>query len=98
MDEAAASIKVVRSRAEATQVQPSEVTLDLILDEGARELICEENHRMTLVRTGTLVERVRRLNSGITSNIQKYNKLLPIPQSEIDLNKDGKLEQNPGYD
>lgn len=95
--EAAASINKIRSRAQASQLQPAEITLDIILDERARELIGEENRRMTLVRTGTLVERVRRLNAGVTSNIQEHNKLLPIPQSEIDLNKDAKLEQNPGY-
>lgn len=94
---AAASINAIRSRAQASLVQPSDITLDFILDERARELIGEENRRMTLVRTGTLIERVRRLNSAVPSNIQEYNKLLPIPQSEIDLNKDAKLEQNPGY-
>ncbi|HEY4206166.1 MAG TPA: RagB/SusD family nutrient uptake outer membrane protein [Puia sp.] len=31
--------------------------------------------------------------SGLTSK----NLLMPIPQSQIDLNKDAKLEQNPGY-
>jgi starch-binding outer membrane protein, SusD/RagB family len=95
--EAAASMNVIRSRAQASLIQPSDVTLDYILDERARELIGEENRRMTLVRTGTLIDRVKRLNYGVPSNIQEFNKLLPIPQSEIDLNKDGILKQNPGY-
>jgi len=97
LPEAAASINVVRSRAQASQIQSTDVTLDFILDERARELIGEENRRMTLVRTGTLVDRVKRLNYSVTSNIQEFNKLLPIPQGEIDLNKDGDLKQNPGY-
>jgi hypothetical protein len=97
LPEAAASLNVVRSRAQASQIQSTDVTLDFILDERARELIGEENRRMTLVRTGTLVDRVKKLNYGVTSNIQDFNKLLPIPQSEIDLNKDGDLKQNPGY-
>jgi starch-binding outer membrane protein, SusD/RagB family len=97
LPQAAASINVLRNRAQATPVQASDITIDFILDERARELIGEENRRMTLVRTGTLVDRVKKLNFKESSTIQDYNKLLPIPQSEIDLNKDAKLEQNPGY-
>jgi hypothetical protein len=40
-------------------VQASQITLGFILDERARELVAEENPRMTLVRTGTLVESVQ---------------------------------------
>ena len=83
------------------------MSLDFILDERARELVGEENRRMTLVRTGTLVERAKRLcgtvtlaggNIETTNGIQDYNVLLPIPQTEIDLNKDAVLEQNSGYE
>ncbi|MDB5023268.1 MAG: SusD family protein, partial [Mucilaginibacter sp.] len=59
--------------------------------------IGEENRRMTLVRTGTLLERVKRLNFMENTTIQPYNSLLPIPQTEINLNKDATLTQNPGY-
>jgi hypothetical protein len=97
LDAAAASINVLRSRAKATLVTAADVTLDLILDERARELIGEENRRMTLVRTGTLLDRVKRLNIAENSTIKEFNTLLPIPQTEINLNKDAKLEQNPGY-
>lgn len=97
LTEAAASINVLRSRAQASQIQASDITLDFILDERARELIGEENRRMTLVRTGTLLDRVTKLNFATSSTIKDYNKLLPIPQSEIDLNKDSKFGQNPGY-
>jgi hypothetical protein len=103
---AADDINELRTRAHAPQVSANDITLDFILDERARELIGEENRRMTLVRTGTLVERAKRLN-GIapiangnietTNGIQDYNTLLPIPQTEIDLNKDAELIQNPGY-
>jgi hypothetical protein len=95
--EAAASLNMIRSRANATPVTPAEVTLDYILDERARELLAEENRRMTLMRTKTLVNRTLKYNTqtfnpvrGLTSK----HLLLPIPQSEIDLNKDAKLEQN----
>jgi hypothetical protein len=96
-EEAAASINVLRTRAGASPVQASDITLDFILDERARELIGEENRRMTLVRTGKLVERARKYNSGSVTGIQDHHQLLPIPQTEIDLNRDARLEQNPGY-
>lgn len=103
---AADDINILRSRANAPFVTAGDITLNFVLDERVRELIGEENRRMTLVRTGTLVERARRLNGtaklaggniATTNGLQSYNVLLPIPQSEIDLNKDAKLEQNPGY-
>ncbi|MBD8347766.1 RagB/SusD family nutrient uptake outer membrane protein [Dysgonomonas sp. HGC4] len=103
--EAANTINVLRQRAfpdypTKGKVSASDITLDFILDERARELIGEENRRMTLMRTGTLVERAK-LNTtkyqpiiGLT----KTHLLLPIPLTEIQLNKDAVLEQNPGYD
>jgi hypothetical protein len=99
--EAAASLNVIRGRANATPVTAAQVSLDFILDERARELVGEENRRMTLMRTGTLVERAKRLNSvspvNQLSGIENKHLLMPIPQAEIDLNKDARLEQNPGY-
>lgn len=94
---AAADLNVVRSRAKATPVTPAEVTLDYILDERARELIFEEDRRVTLQRMGKLVERVRKYNPLNKANINDHNALFPIPFSEIEANKDAKLEQNPGY-
>jgi len=99
--EAAASLNVIRARANATPVLAANVTLDYILDERVRELVGEENRRMTLMRTGTLVDRATRLNSvspinQMTGLLTKHL-LMPIPQNEINLNKDAVLEQNPGY-
>ncbi|HLT89040.1 MAG TPA: RagB/SusD family nutrient uptake outer membrane protein [Sphingobacterium sp.] len=115
MDGAAADINMLRDRAfKAAReesgnvnlgiVAPADITLDFILDERARELIAEENRRMTLVRTGKLKERIP-LNGDdgpankITSGFQDRNLLLPIPLSEIQLNnREGEgLTQNPGY-
>lgn len=96
LDGAASTLNILRARAGATPIVASDVTLDFILDERARELIGEENRRMTLMRTGTLVNRVVGRGLKITGLTAK-NLLLPIPKSEIDLNKDAKLEQNPGY-
>jgi hypothetical protein len=99
--QAATTINVLRTRANAAQVTAAQMTMDFILDERARELIGEENRRMTLMRTGTLVERATRLNSGDaqhpTTGLTSKNLLLPIPLTEIQLNKDAVLEQNPGY-
>ncbi|GHE48279.1 RagB/SusD family nutrient uptake outer membrane protein [Sphingobacterium griseoflavum] len=85
-------------------VNAAQLTVDFILDERARELISEENRRMTLVRSGKLKERMP-LNTDagpankITSGFQDFNALLPIPFSEIQLNnKEGEgITQNPGY-
>jgi len=103
--EAAASINVLRTRAVAPQVTAAQMSLNFILDERARELVGEENRRMTLMRTGMLEKRALRLNQDVNcpkpilglDSVTIKKPLLPIPQSEIDLNKDAKLDQNPGY-
>jgi hypothetical protein len=97
LTEAAANINIVRARANATPVAKGDVDMDLILDERARELFGEELRRLTLIRTGTLLDRVRLLNprSGLT--IQDFNVLYPIPQEVIDGNLDAVFTQNPGY-
>lgn len=104
---AADDINVLRTRAQADLVSAGDITLDFILDERVRELLGEENRRMTLLRTGTLLERARRLNGTTTlangnlettNGLVEHNVLIPIPQTEIDLNKDAVLEQNTGYE
>jgi len=83
------------------RVSESDINIDFILDERSRELIGEENRRMTLVRTGTLKERIDKNGSSepgkTITGFQDFNSLLPIPLTEIQLNKDAVLEQNPGY-
>jgi len=99
-DLAANDINLIRNRAGATPVDPEEVTIDYILDERARELYTEEFRMLTLMRLGNLVERVRKYNNNPLTpklNIQDYNNLWPIPQTEIDLNIESKMQQNPGY-
>ena len=92
---AAITLNILRARANASAIAAGDVTLDFILDERIRELLAEENRRMTLMRTGTLVARSS-LGQKITG-ISSKHLLFPIPKSEIDLNKDSPLEQNPGY-
>jgi starch-binding outer membrane protein, SusD/RagB family len=98
--DAAISLNAIRSRANATPVTAGQVTMDFILDERARELLAEENRRMTLMRTGTLVDRTLKYNTQTINPVIGLNSkhlLLPVPQSERDLNKDAVLEQNNGY-
>lgn len=96
---AAEDINEVRERANASPIQASDVTENLLLDERARELITEEPRRRTLVRMGRLVDRVRQYNiREITRNsIQEHNRWWPIPQSAIDANLGADLEQTSGY-
>ncbi|GAB4056063.1 RagB/SusD family nutrient uptake outer membrane protein [Spirosoma litoris] len=106
LDAAATSINVLRERSFAGypnvgKVTSADINLDFILDERVRELIGEENRRMTLMRTKTLVDRATRLNSNSAVNplrgLTTTHLLLPIPLTEIQLNKDAVLAQNPGY-
>src|SRR5690606_7891780 len=74
--------------------------VDWMLEERARELYGELNRWEDLVRTGTLVERVKRYNPDAAPNIQNYHKLRPIPDVFIDrlIPKPPVNEvQNPGY-
>ena len=96
-DKAAADINVVRRRAKASDVASADVTLDYILDERARELCFEERRRLTLHRTGTYVDRMRRLNEWQGSQAEDHMNLFPIPYSFIEANIGAVIEQNPGY-
>lgn len=102
--EAAADINVLRHRAKAKEVTADQMDLDFILDERLRELVCEEKRRLTLARTGKLAERIKKYNpyfsaahSADGKDYDAHFDLFPIPLSAIQANKDGKLEQNPGY-
>ena len=102
--EAAADINVLRARAHAKNCTADEITLDFILDERLRELVCEEKRRLTLSRVGKLSERIKKYNpyfsaahSADGKDYDSHFDLLPIPLSAILANKDGVLEQNPGY-
>jgi hypothetical protein len=101
LQNAANDINVVRNRAKATPVTASDVDIDLILDERARELYLEEFRFSTLMRMGKLVERLQKYNDNViwrNYQIADYKNLFPIPQSEIEANKGGGLTQNPGYE
>jgi hypothetical protein len=94
---AAADINKVRERANADLITNSDVDINFILDERARELTMEELRTLTLMRLGLMYERTRDLNKWSGTTIADYNNLWPIPQREIDLNTGAELTQNPGY-
>jgi hypothetical protein len=98
--EAAADVNAIRTRSHAKPITAAEVSIDYILDESARELYGETCRHFILHRTGKLLERVRKYNNNPrfpACNIQDYNVLWPIPQTQIDLNIDAPFPQNPGY-
>jgi starch-binding outer membrane protein, SusD/RagB family len=109
------AINLVRERARGFDVDPSEtpgfpnfttsdVTLDVILDERARELCIEHHRKFDLLRTNKLQEAIktrRPINDNVMIgpiDISDHRWLWPIPQYEIDIviNKE-LLWQNPGY-
>ncbi len=97
---AAADINVVRGRANATPVVATDVNMDLLLAERARELYGEEFRINTLMRTGKLVEYLNKYNGYLKDNnltAPAYVNKLPIPRREIEANTGAKLDQNPGY-
>ena len=83
---AAADINTVRERAGASPITAAQANLNYLLDERARELVFEEPRRLTLARTGTLVERVRKYNPISSASIQEHHRYWPIPQDDIDAN------------
>ncbi len=95
---AAKDINVVRARANATPVSADKVDIDYILDERTRELIVEEFRMLTLTRLGKLYERAKKHNPATGRYIAEHHNLWAIPQTEIDLNTEAVLVQNPGYE
>ncbi len=95
--EAAEWINKLRRRANATEISPSDVTIEFILDERSRELVSEEHRPYTLKRLGLLYSRTMQYNKGAAEYMQPHNVLYPIPQSVIDANSGAVIEQNPGY-
>jgi len=74
------------------------ISIDLILDESARELYGEFNRWFDLKRTGKLIDRVKKMNLWTKNkgNLDAHDLLRPIPQSEIDRTEPA-MQQNPGY-
>lgn len=102
-------INAVRTRAampghEADMlISESDINIDFILDERARELAGEGHRWHDLKRTGKLIERTLLYNPDITSASEfigsngHYKILRPIPLSVIALDSEG-YPQNPAYE
>ena len=91
-------INELRTRANAPLIDVSDLSLDFILDERARELFSEEHRRYTLLRTNKWVERTQAYNTVAGPNLDPaINVLYPIPQNFIDSNIENEILNNPGY-
>lgn len=103
-EKAAERINSVRQRAalagmsDKMKVSASDVNIDFILDERARELVGEYKRWMDLKRTGKLIERTLKYNNlaGKINKMDDHILLRPIPQSVIDQGT-GTVTQNKGY-
>lgn len=103
-EEAVTYINTLRRRAalpgkeKEMEITAAQLNMDFILDERARELLGEMDRWFDLVRTGTLVERVKKHNPDGAPNVQPFHNLRPIPNDQID--RSGGLTvfaQNQGY-
>lgn len=102
--QAADYINVVRKRAALPgkaadmEITASDVNLNFILDEYAREFAGEQMRWFLLKREKELLARVKADNPDAAKNIQSYHNLRPIPQSQIDaVTNPDEFKQNEGY-
>lgn len=96
--EALAAVNALRTRANAGTVGESDLTLDFILDEKAREFYLEAQRRVDLIRFNKYTSNYTwDWKGGVVQGISVGNhlSLLPIPASHLSANS--KLSQNPGY-
>lgn len=95
--------KLLDSTEEAMMITSKDISADFInfmLDERSREMFGENNRWEDLVRTETLIERVKKYNPDAAVNIKDFHKLRPIPQQHIDrLSPQPSVDkaQNEGY-
>ncbi|UOQ67685.1 RagB/SusD family nutrient uptake outer membrane protein [Hymenobacter volaticus] len=104
LPKAVTQINTVRERAalpgkvDDMRITASNLSLDFILDERARELAGEQLRWFDLKRTNRLVPRVRANNPEAGASIQDYHMLRPIPQRQLDAIQNGaEFTQNQGY-
>ncbi|MDR2823946.1 MAG: RagB/SusD family nutrient uptake outer membrane protein [Prevotellaceae bacterium] len=96
---AADYVNELRNRAGVSTRSASDLTLDFILDERARELYWEGWRRQDLIRfskfTGDDYKWQWKGNVHDGAAIADFRKLFPLPQDLLDMNKN--LTQNEGY-
>lgn len=95
-------VNQVRARAyggSSGNISSTQLNLDFILDERAREFYWEGYRRTDLIRFNKFVEGsyLWPWKGGVSSGtaVPAYRKLFPIPSSDI--NSNSNLTQNPGY-
>ena len=92
-------VNKIRTRANATAIVASDLTLDFILAERGRELFWECHRRSDLIRfdkfTGS--SKLWQWKGGVQNGTStpSYRNLMPIPATTIQANPT--LKQNPGY-
>ncbi len=94
---AAITLNILRERSNATPITGADVDIDFILDERSRELLAEEQRRITLLRTGKWLERTRAYNNNGGETVRDIDVLFAIPQDVIDANLTSPMENNPGH-
>jgi len=102
-EKAAETITELRKRALITghedrmSVTATDMTMDFILEEGARELGCELNRWYMLKRSGKMVDWVKKHNPDITL-IKEYHIYRPLPQDALyEVTNLDQFTQNQGY-
>jgi hypothetical protein len=99
VSQAVTYVNTLRTRAGASSITSSNITLDFVLDERARELYWEGHRRQDLIRfgkyTGSSYLWQWKGNSQSGTGIDDKFKLFPIPAQAIGSNPT--LQQNSGY-
>jgi hypothetical protein len=95
-------VNALRERAngnDSQNINASDLTLDFIIDERARELYWESHRRQDLIRfdlfTGSAYNWTLKGNSLSGIPIPGFRALFPVPNSSLTSNQN--LTQNPGY-
>lgn len=95
-------INNLRERAngdDSENIDPSELTLDFIIDERARELYWESHRRQDLIRFGLFTgsEYIWTLKGNSITGVPtpEFRSLFPVPNASLAANQN--LTQNPGY-
>ena len=102
-DKAAEYLNVLRTKRaiageeDRMKISSSDVDIDFILDERARELAGEQQRWFDLKRTDKLVERVKKYNPDAVT-VNENHKLRPFPQAQLDaITNKNEFKQNNGY-